>query len=269
MTLLPVPGAQLFYETHGTGRPLLFIPGAAGTGESFGRVTVPLTAHYTVITYDRRGFSRSALHGPQDDVHRLETDADDVWRLLEHLSDQPVIVFGSSSGAIVALALLTRHPEVVRILAPHEPPAMKLLPDGQQWMDFFLAVYGRYRESGHEAALQMFRERTFAALDRQAMAHAPQNAQTRSNATYWFEHELRQYPAVELDLDALKARAERIVLVAGTESRGHPTYEVTLELARRLGRALHELPGGHVGFLTHPTEFAQELLQVLSGEQTA
>ena len=51
--------------------------------------------------------------------------------------------------------------------------------------------------------------------------------------------------------------------MAGRESRGYPTYAVNLELGKKLGRALIELPGGHIGFLTHPAEFAREFVQAL------
>src|SRR5262249_12740700 len=82
MSILAVPGARLYYETHGSGPLLLMIPGAPGTADVFTRVTDHLAAHYTVVTYDRRGFSRSQRDGSQDYDHRLETDADDVWRLI-------------------------------------------------------------------------------------------------------------------------------------------------------------------------------------------
>jgi hypothetical protein len=85
-----------------------------------------------------------------------------------------------------------------------------------------------------------------------------------ANATYWFEHELRQYPAVDLDLGALKAHADRIVPAAGRESRGYPAYEATAELSKQLGRDLIELPGGHVGYVAQPAEFARELVQGLA-----
>src|SRR5262245_27143828 len=78
--ILEVPGARLYYETHGSGPVMLMVPGAAGTADSFRRVTERLAAHYTVVLYDRRGFSRSQLDKPQDYSHRLETDADDVRR---------------------------------------------------------------------------------------------------------------------------------------------------------------------------------------------
>jgi pimeloyl-ACP methyl ester carboxylesterase len=227
-------------------------------------VTEYLATHYTVVIYDRRGFSRSQLDGPQDYDRRLETDADDVRRLIEHLSNEPATVFGASSGAIVALEILTRHPFVVRTLIPFEPPVMRQLPDGQKWVDFFTEVYDLYRLSGIEPALNKFRDRSFPASDQQVMARAPKN---EANATYWFEHELRQYPAVDLDLDALTAHADRIVLAVGRETRGYPVHEVNVELGKKLGRDVIELPGGHAGVHSYPAEFAHELVHAL--ERTA
>jgi acetyltransferase/esterase len=122
-------------------------------------------------------------------------------------------------------------------------------------------------QSGIEPALRRFREHAFTASDRQAMARATGSSSggyMLANATHWFEHELRQYPAADLDLDALNACADRIVPAAGRESRGCPAHEVSVELARKLGRDLVELPGGHVGFVTQPAEFARELVRALA-----
>lgn len=263
---LDVPGALLFYKLQGRGPLLLMIPGATGTASSFQTVAGYLAAHYTVLTYDRRGFSRSQLHGLQSEAHRLETDAADVRRLVEHLSDTPAILFGSSSGGIIALEVLTRHPAVVRMLVPFEPPAVRLLSDGQQWLDFFARVYRLYRQSGVEPALQVFREHAFAQVDRQVMADAVvhKNGEDRlANAAYWFEHELRQYPAVALDLDALRAHAARIMPATGRESRGYPCYRATMALGKTLGRGVIELPGGHIGHLSHPADFARDLHNAL------
>jgi pimeloyl-ACP methyl ester carboxylesterase len=127
MSTLNVPGAQLFYEVNGAGPLLILIPGASGTGESFRLLAPHLTSRYQVVIYDRRGFSRSSLDGSQDYHHRLATDADDVRRLIEHMSDQLAIVFGSSSGAIVALEVLIHAPSRVQTLVAHEPPAVLLL----------------------------------------------------------------------------------------------------------------------------------------------
>jgi hypothetical protein len=155
---------------------------------------------------------------------------------------------------------------VVRTLVPYEPAAMRQLPDGQQWVDCCFRVYDLYRQSGLQPALEKFREQLFAQSDRQLMARATdlKNGEIRANATYWFERELRQYPAVDLDLDALNAHADQIVPAAGRESRGHPCYEVNVALAKKLGRDVIELPGGHAGYVAHPAEFARELVQALA-----
>lgn len=107
----------------------------------------------------------------------------------------------------------------------------------------------------------------FPASDRQAMAPPtnPDNGEhVHANATYWFERELRQYSAIDLDLDSISAHADRIVLVAGRESRGYPTYQVNVALGRRLGRDVVEMPGGHTGYVTQPVEFAHKLLRVIA-----
>jgi len=266
VSVLEVPGAGLYYEIHGDGPLMVMIPGASGAAEGFRPVTRHWAASHTVALYDRRGFSRSVLDGPQDYQRRLEIDADDVRRLVEHLGDGPTIVFGASSGAVVALELLARHPGVVHTLVPFEPPAVKQLPDGKRWLDFFRVVYDIYRRDGIAPALKMFREHAFAESDRQAMVNAMDvtNNQTLANARYWFEHELRQYPAADLNLDALAAHADRIVLAVGRESAGYPCHDVNVELGKKLNRELLTLPGGHIGCITQPSAFAAELTSALA-----
>ena len=87
--------------------------------DTFRMVAEHLSAHYTVLLYGRRGVSRSELDGPQDYSRQLQTD-DNVRRLIEQVSDEPASVFGASLGGVVALELLTRHPDAVRTLIPYE-----------------------------------------------------------------------------------------------------------------------------------------------------
>jgi len=80
-----------------------------------------------------------------------------------------------------------------------------------------------------------------------------------ANAVHWLENELRQYPAVQLDMPKLTERAPNITLLAGRESRGYPAYQATTALADVLGLSVLELPGGHLGHLIYPTRFAQQI----------
>jgi acetyltransferase/esterase len=267
MSVLEVPGAQLYYELRGAGPLLVLVPGAKGEAGTYQHLAEALSGRYRVVTYDRRGFSRSQPDGPQDDDQRLACDTDDLRSLIMQLTDRPATVFGNSSGAIVALELLSHYPELVRTVVAHEPPAVNLLPDAAAWRDFFDAVYATYRSSGIPAAMRQFAT-AFSDADRRALhrqAMRPDNSPYReANATYWMEHELRQYPRVDLDIDALAAHADRLVLAGGRESRGGLAYRTSQALASKLGLDLLELPGGHFGCVTQPAEFASELMAALA-----
>lgn len=265
MSVLDVPGAQLYYETRGSGPLLIMIPGASGDARTFSAVGGYLAERYTVVTYDRRGFSRSPLHGAQDYARRLVVDADDVVRLIEHHGVETATVFGTSSGAVVAATVLSRHPAIVDALVMYEPATMTLLPDGSSELELIEQFYQLYRDEGVVPALEQFRERNLAPGDRAFLAKAPETSSEHrhANATYWFERELRQYPAAELDSDALQRLRDRVVLMVGADSRGYPTYRVNVELGRRLGRPVRETPGGHVACVSHPVEFSRNLQHAL------
>lgn len=265
MSHLDVPGARLYYETRGAGPLLILVPGANGDGTVFGALADRLAPSHTVVTYDRRGFTRSALIGAQDYARRLATDADDVARLIQHLGDTPATVLGSSSGAVVALQLVLDHPGVIDAVVAFEPAAMRLLPDGDEWITFFHELYLSYRQHGPEPALRTFRERTFPAIDHDVMGRARHSDAPfgSANATYWFERELRQYTSAEFDITVLRRAAARIIPAAGRACAGYPNHTVSRQLAQALGRELLELPGGHVGYVTDTDGFATTLLERL------
>jgi hypothetical protein len=62
-----VPGARLFYQVRGSGPGLMILCGGAAGVDGFSSVAPYLAASYTVVTYDRRGLSRSPLDHPGQD----------------------------------------------------------------------------------------------------------------------------------------------------------------------------------------------------------
>lgn len=277
---LDVPGATLYYETRGGGPVLLLIPGGNGDAGPFTAVGEALADRYTVVAYERRGFSRSPLDRPlrPGDDHDVAADADDAHRLLAHLTGEPAYVFGSSSGAVVALELMTRHADQVRLLLPHEPPAVTLLPDADELLGRLDGVYGTYRTSGETAAMAEFMEAVFGATGPGGLGGRPGDpapgqvppgaaemaGRIQANLAFWLEHELRTYPRHPVDIGALRAVAGRIAPVCGRESRAQFPYRAATALAERIGAAATELPGGHVGYLTDADAFAAELAGVLA-----
>jgi len=109
-----VNGLELYYEIHGSGMPLVLIHGAfSAIGTSFGKFIPGLERTRQVIAVELQG------HGHTADIDRpmsLEQHADDVAALLHHLDIEQADVFGYSMGAVVALHMRLRHPELVRKL---------------------------------------------------------------------------------------------------------------------------------------------------------
>ena len=251
MSRLKVDGAELNCEVAGEGPLLVVIPGAQGSLEVYQGLSAHLRSKYQVLSYDRRGFGQSRLEGEQDYDRRLDTDADDVAALIAHVGGTPAIVFGSSSGAIVALRVLTRHPEAVRLLVAHEPPACRWLPDPEAAIAQNFAVYDKAKAQGAPAAMQDFAPRWLAPSDRERLAqaaHSPAAAQIQANMAYWFEHELRQYPATRFDIGGNQGPGRSASVGGG---RGDARLSDLRRSSRpwpcEFDKAVTILPGGHVG----------------------
>ncbi|MTD57504.1 alpha/beta fold hydrolase [Amycolatopsis pithecellobii] len=87
---------EIYYEDHGTGRPIVLIHGYPLNGHSWEKQErVLLEAGYRVITYDRRGFGRSS----QPTVgYDYDTFAADLKALIDHLQLEDVVLAGFSMG---------------------------------------------------------------------------------------------------------------------------------------------------------------------------
>lgn len=108
-----VNGINLYYEIHGSGRPLVLLHGGLGSGEMFAPILPQLAASHQVITVDLQGHGRTADIDRPIDVRLM---ADDIAALIDHLGlDKPDVV-GYSLGGGVALHLAFRHPETIRRL---------------------------------------------------------------------------------------------------------------------------------------------------------
>jgi pimeloyl-ACP methyl ester carboxylesterase len=104
----------MYYETHGTGQPLVMLHGAfSAIGTSFGGLIPELAKTRQVIAFELQA------HGHTADIDRplsLEGMAADVAAAIKQLGMEQADIFGYSMGAGVALYTVIRHPEVVRKL---------------------------------------------------------------------------------------------------------------------------------------------------------
>jgi pimeloyl-ACP methyl ester carboxylesterase len=280
---LDVPGAVLTYDvrSNDTGsEPVLLIIGSPMGAVGFGT----LAGHFadrTVVTYDPRGADRSRR---TDDAAETTPDehADDLHRLISALDAGPVDIFASSGGAVNALALVAKHPEQVRTLVAHEPPASQVLPDREAALAASVAIHVTYQRSGFGPAMAKF----IALVSHEGplpSGYADQPAPDPAMFGLPAEDDgARNDPLVgqnivscayyQHDFDALRAASTRVVIAVGTESGQQIAGRAAVAVAERLGTTPVTFPGGHGGFLGgeygqtgEPDAFAETLHKVLTG----
>jgi pimeloyl-ACP methyl ester carboxylesterase len=131
MTYAAVNGLQLYYETHGTGRPLVLLHGGLMTVDlNFGPLLGPLAASRMVVAVELQG------HGHTADTERamtIEALAGDVIALLDHLGIDQADLFGFSLGGLVAYAVALEAPSrvgklIVASADGHRPPGRESAP---------------------------------------------------------------------------------------------------------------------------------------------
>src|SRR5436309_15263899 len=108
-----VNGINLYYETHGSGRPLILLHGGLGSGEMFGPVLPLLAERHQVVAVDLQGHGRTADIDRPIDVQLM---AGDIAALIDHLRLATPDLVGYSLGGGVALHTAAKYPAKVRRL---------------------------------------------------------------------------------------------------------------------------------------------------------
>ena len=257
---LTVPGAVLHYDVRSaesSRHPVLLMIGSPMGADGF----ATLAGHFTdrtVVTYDPRSSGRSkrtdgALETTPDE------HADDLHRLIAELDAGPVDIFASSGGAVNALALVARHPEQVRTLVAHEPPAIREAPDSGPAFAVNEDIRQTYLRSGFGPAMAKFialvsHEGLIGPdyLDRPApdpAAFGLPSEDDDSRDDPLLRHNIITSTHYEHDFDALRAASTRVVIGVGEDSAQLITGRTSVGVASRLGSTPVTFPGGHGGFL--------------------
>ena len=130
---------MLFYESIGSGDPLVLVHGSWTDHESWQLVVPGLARSFRVLTYDRRGHSLSER--PLGQGSRRE-DEEDLAALMEALDLALAHVAANSFGASIALGLAARRPDLFRSLMVHEAPLMGIVADDAELRPLMKEVQG-------------------------------------------------------------------------------------------------------------------------------
>lgn len=286
-------GADLYYERRGDGPPLLMIAGGGGDCGALADVAGVLAASHSVLTFDRRGNSRSRLHEAPAPI-TLAGQSDDALAVLRGNGFTSAAVFGTSGGAAVALDLTARHPGAVDAVVAHEPPLPAVLPDAGRYLAVYRDIERTLRDEGWQEALWQFQVRVghvppgqraaamAALLDPASILPPGPNldlmARLAGNWEYMVRFEMLPCVHYRPDLESIAASRARIVLAAGTgtiamsrradlDVGDDPFHRPSLAITGALGAGraeFAEFPGRHLAPLQQPGPFADRLRKVLA-----
>jgi len=280
---LDAPGATLYYDVRSndvSDQPVLLIIGSPMGAQYFGT----LAGHFadrTVVTYDPRSADRSVRTDDADETTPDE-HADDLHRIITALNAGPVDIFASSGGAVNALALVARHPEQVRTLIAHEPPAAQELPDREAQLATATGIHETYLRDGFGPAMAKFI--ALVGYDGElpgdyASQPGPDPAQfglptqdDGSRRDTLVGQNIISCTHYRHDFGAIAKAPTRVVIGVGEKSGQTMAARGGRAVAERLNTAPVTFPGDHGGFLPtdfnpngDPDAFAATLRETLAG----
>ncbi|SDT82300.1 Pimeloyl-ACP methyl ester carboxylesterase [Streptomyces sp. TLI_053] len=282
---LDVPGATLHYRLAGNGPVLLLSQSGEGDADRTVDLVPHLTDTFTVVTYDRRGLSRSTLDDPARPV-TMADHADDVAALLAEAAriagedgtvggaPEPALMAGFSMGAAIGLQVLARHPGVLGTLVAHEPVLPNLLPppDRAEHIAELLAVRAAHAAGGAAAAFPAIARHL--GIDprhdttEEGLTPQPMTPRRLANFDFFIGTEFTAVTTDGLGPAELAAAARhsgtRVLPATGRTTRPDVhTYRCALALAELLGTEPVAFPGGHNGNTAFPRATARTLKALL------
>jgi pimeloyl-ACP methyl ester carboxylesterase len=262
--MLQVEGAEIYFELRGRG-PLIALHAAPMDASSFTPLAELLAVDHTVLTSDPRGINRSRADQADRDV-TPEVRADDLAKVLRHVDAGPAVLFGSSGGAVSALALTQEHPELVDIVIAHEPPLAELLSDREELRTQTDSMIEAYLAGDRRRAWLTFMESANIHLPDEvfeAMFGGPIHGQAAADEHFAFAHMERATTFWKPALPALRDTEVTIVVGIGEHSTFELCDRTSRALAAEIGIEPTMFPGGHLGFLEEPPAFATRIRDVL------
>jgi pimeloyl-ACP methyl ester carboxylesterase len=259
-------GSRIYWELNGdSGDAVVLVHGSWGDQRNWARVLPALSQSFRVLSYDRRGHSRSERSASQGSI--LE-DVADLAAFIEQVRFGPAHIIGSSFGASIDLRLAAERHDLFRTVIVHEPPLFSLLA-GEPGTALALEVVQRniatvaaVLSSGDHASGDREFVETITSGPGSWDALLDHVRDTFIfNAPTWLD-EVRDPDALDLDLDSLKGFNAPALLTTGDQSPPHFPLVASRIAAAMAHARTHTYHGaGHVPHVSHPKDY----LRVVTG----
>ena len=242
---------RLYCRRFGEGVPILLIHGACVDCDFWRETAEYLSKRFMVITYDRRGYSRSTV--PSDNDFSIRTQADDAARIIQHIS-QPACVIAHSGGATIALELISEHPELVKQCILYEAPVCDCLPEDSELLGVLHAISKMISEGNYTRALNQF-WRLMGCQDDRARLSLPEEIENlMQNSRIFIQHEFDSTFYYHPKYDLL--RTAKIFIAKGDLSDRDHTNAIASVFSAKISGEVVYYPGMHNCAFDLPASFA-------------
>ena len=269
MTMSPINGVQIYWEITGdAGEAVVLVHGSWGDHTNWALVVPALSQSFRVLTYDRRGHSRSERPATQGS---LREDVADLAALIEHHGHAPAHIIGSSFGASIVLRLATERPDLFRSMIVHEPPLFSLLAEEPNARSALVAARSRIAAVVAVLARGDFASGAREFVETIAVGPGAWEALPRRvretfifNAPTWLD-EMQDPEVMELDRDSLHGFAAPALLTMGGKSP--PFFPLVVgQVAGAMPHAQTHTyaEAGHVPHLSHTDEYLRVVTRFIT-----
>ncbi len=130
--------ASIYYESVGSGPPLVFAHGAGGNALSWWQQTAFFGARYRCVTFDHPGFRHSSWKAPESDPDA--TYGNVLCELLDHLEIERAGLVAQSMGGWTCMRFAIDHPDRVSTLVLSATDGGLYLPTRETYAEFELEL---------------------------------------------------------------------------------------------------------------------------------
>ncbi len=269
MPTAQINGAQLYYEEHGKGPPVVFAHGAGGNHLSWWQQVPVFSRDYRCITFDHRGWGLS-LDGLDAGPAAF---VDDLRALLDHLEIERTALVSQSMGGLTCLGFTIACPQRVSALVMGNTFAgMRRevwLAADEELRSNARAVWDRRRRDGVKRALApgfARRERQKAFLYKQIRLlneEGPNRLQTEQAVARF--RALERDPEVAASREELAAIKAPVLFIGGEHDEVMPPALMEVACGLIPGARMVVLPGaGHSAYFEQPETFNRIVLEFLA-----
>ena len=247
-------GVALAVDDRGSGPAVVFVHGVASSRAVWEESVAALGEGVRTVVYDRRAYGDSGAPEPYTGT-TVGEQADDLASLLRTLDAAPAVLVGHALGAMIALDVVLRFPDLARGAVLIEPPVLWLSPRGPEAVgDLRDAIERGARDGGPGGAVEGYLE--YIAGPEGLELYGEERVSAMRRDARAFAADLAAGPSWSATRRELRSITTPLSLVLGWNSTP-VSQEVTRALAELLPSSkVIELEAGHLAMLEQPEAIA-------------